>query len=90
VTVLQKDGTSSDMALHDYKFVPKLDYMLFTVLKFIDQGFNISNEGSNIVLQHKTFKDIRLVFDRIKCTINGKLCGLNMTPRAKPNKKEWL
>ena len=23
--VLQKDGTSSDMTLHDYKFVPKLD-----------------------------------------------------------------
>jgi hypothetical protein len=88
LTVLQKDGTSSDMILHDYKFVPKLDCMLFAVLKSIDQGFKISNEGSNLILTHKTFSDIRLVFDRIKYTVDGKLCRVNMTPRAKPNKKE--
>ena len=76
------------MVLRNYKFVPKLDCMLFLVLESIDQGFNASNEGMNIILQHKTFRDIRLAFDWIKCTVDRKLCGVNMTPRAKPNKKE--
>jgi hypothetical protein len=45
VTAIQADGTSLDLILEDYKYVPDLWVNLFSITKALSKGWNIGNKG---------------------------------------------
>ena len=85
-TVYQKNGMTQDIILDDVKLVPGLDMPLFAVLKALDQGWKISNEGVFLTLR----KDgVSITFNRLMRTKNGKLVGVALLPRdGRSSKKE--
>jgi hypothetical protein len=78
-TVFQADGSSLDIVLKDYKYVPDLHVNLFSITKSLSQGWKLSNEGVMIVLK----KDkASLKFDKVYQTDNGKVVGVELLPSS--------
>jgi hypothetical protein len=48
--ILQKNGESLVVTLHDVKFVPDLWINLFSIGKALKNGFNLGNDGEKIKL----------------------------------------
>jgi histone deacetylase 1/2 len=78
ITAIQKDGSSIDMILEDYKFVPELWVNLFSISKALKRGWNIGNKGTNIFL---TKGQSKIVFDKEIKTQKGLVLGIEMVPR---------
>jgi hypothetical protein len=77
MTILQKDGVKQQITLKDCKYVPGMKVNLFSITKALKQGWNLSNQGVNIVLANKSQK---LIFDQIIPTETGHLVGITMYP----------
>jgi hypothetical protein len=43
--LLQKNGKTLDIPLEDYKYAPEFDVCLFSLMKAIEKGWTLSNEG---------------------------------------------
>jgi hypothetical protein len=78
-TVFQEDGSSIDIKLNDYKYVPDLHVNLFSITKSLDQGWNLSNKGVIIQLRRG---NTCLTFDKIFGTNMGKVVGVELLPRT--------
>ena len=78
-TVKQVNGHTVDIVLDGYKCVPGLSMNLFAVVKALDAGWDIGNEGINIFLVKG---GTRITFDRIYNTATGSLCGVEILPRT--------
>ena len=76
--VLQENGDTMDILLHDYKYVPNMNVCLFSLMKAMEKGWTLSNEGLHVIL--KRGKD-KIKFDRISKTKDGMLCGVELVPR---------
>ena len=86
MTALQVDGSTADVVLQGVKFVPGLDMNLFSVLRSLDQGWNISNDKTHMMLNKgKT----TIKFDREYPTKNGRLVGINLVTRTRSNDGEF-
>ena len=76
--VHQVDGNTMDITLKDYKYMPDFKVCLFSLMKAIHGGWNITNEGTVLVLSKG---ELNIKFDRITKTHSGVLCGVNLLPR---------
>jgi len=76
--LLQKNGNVMDMLLEDCECAPDFDVCLFSLMKAIEKGWTLSNEGTNVIL---TKKNTTVVFNRITKTKDGILCGVELLPR---------
>ena len=85
MTAVQVDGTTTDVVLHGVKHVPGLDMNLFSVLRSLDQGWNISNDKNYLMLKRGK---LTLKFDRYYPTRNGRLVGIDLLPRSQPSRGE--
>ena len=83
LNVQQVDGTQKEIVLEKCKYVPGLTLNLFSILKALDNQWNISNEGTKIKL--KKMND-QIVFDRIITTDTGIVAGVNMVPKQQEDK----
>jgi len=75
VTVVQKDGTMTDIVLSPFKHVPGLWVNLFALLLPLTTGWLISNVGPVLTLKKD---DTAITFDRIFATKDGFLGGVDM------------
>jgi hypothetical protein len=78
-TVFQEDGSSLDIELKDYKYVPDLHVNLFSITKSLSQGWKLSNDGVMIILKQK---GVSLRFDKVFQTDNGKVVGVELLPSS--------
>lgn len=76
--LIQENGDTVDVALKDYKYAPEFDVCLFSLMKAIQSGWKLSNQGTHIIL---TKGKQRIKFDRISTTKDGMLCGVDMITR---------
>jgi hypothetical protein len=76
--LLQKNGKTLDIQLEDYKYAPEFDVCLFSLMKAIEKGWTLSNEGTCIVLKKKKNS---IKFDCIMKMKDGMLCGVELLPR---------
>ena len=51
VTAIHKDGSTQDLILKDYKYVPNLTYNLFSLTKPLSNGWELSNMGKRLLLR---------------------------------------
>jgi hypothetical protein len=80
MTILQQDGSTMDIILHDVKFIPELKFNLFSVIKAVAQGkWKLTSEGIYMIL---TKGDARIKFDQVLPTDSGMLLGIEMVPRT--------
>ncbi len=79
ITIIQKDGSSQDAILEEYKCVPELWVNLFSISKSLQNGWNISNKGVEIKLSKG---QANIVFDRIIKTSKGLVVGVEIVPRT--------
>jgi len=75
VTVVQKDGTMTDIVLSPFKHVRGLWVNLFALLLPLTTGWLISNVGPVLTLKKD---DTAITFDRIFATKDGVLGGVDM------------
>ena len=78
VTVVQKDGTMTDIVLSPFKHVPGLWVNLFALLLPLTTGWLISNAGPVLTLKNGATS---ISFDRIFKTKDGYLGGVDMIPK---------
>jgi hypothetical protein len=78
LTVVQADGTTTDVILEDYKYVPDLWVNLFSIPKSLGKGWNIGNKGVSLFL---TKGKTTITFDREFPTQKGLVLGVEMIPR---------
>ena len=74
--VIQVDGSSLDVTLHEVKYVPELWVNLFSINKALKNGFNLSNKGVSICLSKGSAS---VTFDRVFRTTNGFVSGIKMS-----------
>jgi len=75
VTVVQKDGTMTDIVLSPFKYVPGLWVNFFALLLHLTTRWLISNVGPVLTLKKD---NTSITFDRIFATKNGFLGGVDM------------
>ena len=85
LTVIQMDGSTAEVVLYNYQFVPALACKLFAIIKSTEQGFSITNDGPSLIL---TRGKLQIKFDRIMYTKGGRLCGVEMVARTHRSKDE--
>jgi hypothetical protein len=78
VTVVQRDGTITELVLTNCKYVPKLFTNLFSITAAIKLGWNISNQGQEIQL---TKSSMMIAFDHLLKTEHGQIPAIAMVPR---------
>ena len=79
ITIIQKDGSTQDAVLNEYKCVPELWVNLFSISKSLQSGWDISNKGVEIKLSKGK---ATIVFDRIIKTSKGLVVGVEIVPRT--------
>ena len=79
MTVLSKDGTTTNIVLEDYKYVPDLWVNLFAVTKCLRNGWKISNDGVTLYLR-KGQSEVK--FDKAIKTHKGLIIGADMMARV--------
>ena len=77
-TIFQQDGSSLDIVLQDYKYVPGLHLNLFSIVKALHQGWKLSSKGKLMQLQQE---GKTITFDQVHETNRGTLCGMEILPR---------
>ena len=77
LTQIQRNGDTTDVSLHDYKYSPALSVNLFSLMKALEKGWTITNKGLVLIL---TRGEQRLVFDRVTRTKDGVLVGAQFVP----------
>jgi hypothetical protein len=76
--VLQKDGTTVDIVLQDFLYIPKLMLNLFSLTKAIENtGVSLSSKGQIISL---TVGTTEIYFDKIYKHGSGCLLGIEIHP----------
>ena len=73
--VIQKDGRTVQIVLHDVMFVPDLRINLFSITKALSQKWKLSNKGLDIVLSKY---HTRIQFDHHIKTQSGFVSGVEM------------
>ena len=73
--VIQLNGSTLDITIHEVKYVPNLCANLFSINKAIKNGFNLSNKGTSICL---TKGSASITFDRVINTLSGTISGIKM------------
>jgi hypothetical protein len=73
--VVQLDGSVLDITINKVKYVPKLCANLFIINKAIQNGFNLSNQGTSIFL---TKRSASITFNRVINTLSGTILGIKM------------
>ena len=53
VTVIHKDGSTQDLILKDYKYVPNLTFNLFSLTKPLSSGWGLSDADKRLFLHKK-------------------------------------
>ena len=79
MTVHQKDGSTTDIVLRNYKYVPQLKVNLFSITQALTNEWNVRNNGIELEM-YKGEESI--TFDHIIKTDTGVLCGVEMFPRV--------
>jgi hypothetical protein len=79
-TIIQKDGTTSDVVLKDFKYVPELWVNLFSIGKALAGGFKIGKKG--MMLLYLTKGSFKMTFDYLMATKKGYVMGIDMVPVA--------
>ena len=79
--VIQVDGSSLDVTLHEVKYVPELWVNLFSINKALKNGFSLSNKGVSICLSKGSAS---VTFDRVFRTTNGFVSGIKMSVYDSP------
>jgi hypothetical protein len=74
--VIQLNGSSVNVTLKEFKYLPELWVNLFNISKALKTGFDLSNKGLMISLKKGS---ISVTFDRVIKTVNGSNSGINMT-----------
>ena len=59
--IIQVDGSSLDVTLHEVKYVPELWVNLFSINKALKNGFNLSNKGVSICIYQKDQLRLHLI-----------------------------
>jgi hypothetical protein len=58
--VIQLDGSTTEIEVHDVKYVPELYVNLFSVNNALKKGFKISNQGEAMsFFEQSSFNDIQ-------------------------------
>jgi hypothetical protein len=78
ITIIQKDRSTQDAVLTEYKCVPYLWVNLFSISKSLQSGWSISNKGVEIKLLEKS----KIVFDRTIKTSKGVVVGIEIVSRT--------
>ena len=78
VSIVQENGSTLDLILHDCMYIPELCINLFSITKALSEGWKISNHGLQIVLSQS---DQNIKFDQILKTAHGYVCGVTILPR---------
>jgi hypothetical protein len=73
---IQLNGSSVDVTLKEVKSVPGLWMNLFSIIKELKNGFDLSNKGLMISLKKGS---VSVTFDRVIKTVNGSISGIKMT-----------
>jgi hypothetical protein len=81
VSIVQANGSRMDLILHDCMYIPDMCINLFSITKALSEGWNISNDGLQMVLSRS---DHNIKFDRILNTAHGYVCCINMHPFCCP------
>ena len=76
--LMQKNGDTMDILLEDYKYAPDFHVCLFSLMKAMEKGWTLSNDGVKIIL---TKGRTTIKFDRISKTKDGLLCGVELLSR---------
>ena len=84
-TTFQEDGSSMDIELKGYKYVPSLQVNLFSITKALDQGWNLTNKGVQMIL---TKGRAKLTFDKVFKTDTGKVVGIELLTRHEESPKD--
>jgi hypothetical protein len=79
MTAMQSDGTTINLVLEDYKYVPDLWVNLFSIRKALSKGWNIGNKG---IMLSVSKNDTGLMFDQVFRTQKGMVLGAEMLPRV--------
>ena len=74
---MQIDGREQVIVLENCKYVPGLTLNLFSILKALDNKWNITNEGLNMKLKKGTDQ---IIFDQFITMDTGTVAGVNMEP----------
>ena len=78
MTVIQKDGTTTDVILPECKYVPELFTNLFSITKALKIGWQISNHGLSEMKLSKV--QLMVVFVHIIKTEFGQILAVEMVP----------
>ena len=79
MTAMQSDGTTVDVILEDYKYVPDLWVNLFSITKALSKGWNIGNKGIKLFVSKS---NVTLTFDQVFRTQKGMVLGVAMLLRV--------
>jgi hypothetical protein len=79
VTAIQADGTSLDLILEDYKYVPDLWVNLFSITKALSKGWNIGNKGIKLFINKGS---ATRKFDQVFRTQKGLVLGVKIVPKS--------
>ena len=79
--VIQIDGSTFDIILHDVKFVPDLWVNLFSINQVLKKGHKISNDKITILLSKGSS---RITFDRVFKAKDGTVSGIKMMAYDNP------
>ena len=77
VSIVQANGSTTDLILHDCMYIPDIYINLFSITKALSEGWKISNYGLQMVLSRS---DQNIKFDQILKTEHGYVCGITMLP----------
>jgi hypothetical protein len=75
--VIQNDGTSTIVVLHDCKYVPALFVNLFSITRALHNNWQLSNRGMSMILRKESQT---IIFDKIMRTESGCVTGVEMVP----------
>ena len=77
--VLQKDGSTQEIVLKDYKYIPQLTLCLVSITKALEGSWSLSNKGKVLILK-KGLNTIR--FDHQIRTEKGYVLGVEIVPSS--------
>ena len=81
VSIVQANGSTLDLILHDCMYIPDICINLFSITKALSEGWKLSNHGLQMVLSRA---NQNIEFDQILKTAHGYVCGITMLPFCDP------
>jgi hypothetical protein len=77
VTIVQANGSTLDLILCDFIYVPDICINLFSTTKELNKCWTQSNHG---LLMVRNQADLKITFDQTLKTTHGYVCGVTMLP----------